>query len=173
MILASVATKPAFARRSPTRRRGHTAIRTNGSSCDRRTAATLTIATSASNTSSDRLRRCTPSPLITLRATAAPRPRSWPSRACSFSGNAAPSQVRLRNRGPLPAKCLLVSLHPFRGPVAVVVARPVAAAAWDTAVVSVACSCGGLRQLQRHERQDVGAVGGTGFPTHEITTLNS
>src|SRR5262249_61623737 len=51
----------------------HTAIRTNGSSCDRRTAATLTIATSASNTSSDRLRRCTPRPLITLRATAAPR----------------------------------------------------------------------------------------------------
>jgi len=53
------------------------------------------------------------------------------------------------------------------------VARPVVAAAWDTAVASVACSCGGLRQLQRHERQDVGAVGGTGFPTHEITTLNS
>ena len=35
------------------------------------------------------------------------------------------------------------------------VARPVVAAAWDTAVASVACSCGGLRQLQRHERQDV------------------
>ena len=66
----------------------HTAIRTNGSSCDRRTAAT----------------------------TAAPRPRSWPSRASSFSGNAAPSQVRLRNRGPLPAKCLLVSLRPFQRP---------------------------------------------------------
>ena len=67
----------------------------------------------ASKKSSDRLR---PRPLITLRATAAPRPRSWPSRASSFSGNAAPSQVRLRNTGPLPAKCLLVSLHPFQRP---------------------------------------------------------
>src|SRR5215471_2654820 len=69
----------------------------------------------ASKKSSDRLRR-TPRPLITLRATAAPRPRSWPSRASSFSGNGAPSQMRLRNRGPLPAKCLLVSLHPFQRP---------------------------------------------------------
>src|SRR5262245_58172220 len=30
-------------------------------------------------------------------------------------------------------------------PVAVVVARPVVAAAWDTAAALVACSCGGLR----------------------------